>query len=191
MLHYNCHPFLTPLAAGIFLHCESAIAAGLFPESVLVGIKDSVTNTFSALGDSLFSASLLVSWAFVAAILVVMGQGAAMMCMTAALLLALQAFKLATFILGLRYGFAVLLRLMQWNAINWGVALKRVNAVLLCVLAVWIFQPWRNPGLWGILVCVLAPAAWTVWRLSFPRCALTVALAALWVEAVVRGWHGV
>ncbi len=132
--HYNTHPFWTPLLVGTFLSLETLIARGKAPPEMLTALKDTTTYTLSAIGDSVFGGSFLVFWSLVTSCLLVAGMPIIALCWSLALFLALQGFKLFTFIAGLRGGLKVLTMLRNWDLINWGERLKLANAVVLVLL---------------------------------------------------------
>ncbi|WP_460033768.1 PTS system mannose/fructose/sorbose family transporter subunit IID [Megalodesulfovibrio paquesii] len=161
--HYNSHPFWTPLLVGVFLSLEDKIAKGLFPPQVLTTVKDTTVYTLSAIGDSLFSGSLLVFWSLSTACLVA-GE-----CETLALLwglawfFGLHAFKFITFWVGFKEGLKFLTRLKRWRLIDWAQRLKYGNAVL---LALFLHLSWPGEmlvGSWFMSVAVVGAAAVAVY----------------------------
>lgn len=144
-VHYNTHPFWTPLLVGIFLGMESKIARGLYPPDMLESVRSTTIYTLSAIGDSFFGGSVLVLWSLVTACLVVSGHGGFAVALGAAMFTALVLFKGATFLFGFREGLNVLHRLGRWNLINWGQRFKLVNAVL--VVLFWALA-WPGEIVW-------------------------------------------
>lgn len=180
--HYNTHLFWTPLLAGLFLSLEDKIARGLFSTTVLENMKNTTTYTLSAIGDSVFGGSLLVFWSLSTACLAVSGHTTLAIIWAALWFLALQVFKLATFIVGFREGLKFLLRLKKWDLINWGRRLKLVNAAVMVLLFGLIHPPEFPAWLWLGVMAVLGLAAWAVSRTHASReivaiSALTVYLA--------------
>jgi PTS system mannose-specific IID component len=174
--HFNCHPFFTPLLLGAFLRTEWEIARGAMPAQAFLSLKDTMTNTLSAIGDSFFSGTLLSTWALVMGICVCAGFPLAAAGITMLLFALLQAFRIGTFILGLRKGIAFLPFLSRLNLINWGERLKCGNAVLLaCFL--WLIAPAGDDPLWIGLALGLPACAWLIGKLHLPR--VLIALAAL------------
>jgi PTS system mannose-specific IID component len=173
---FNCHPFFTPLLLGAFLRTELEIARGVMPAQALLGIKDTMTNTLSAIGDSFFSGTLLSTWALVMAICVCADVPLTAAGITLALFALLQAFKIGTFLLGLRKGTAFLSFLARLNLINWGERLKCCNAALLA-LFLWLIAPAGDDSLWIGLALGLPACAWLIGKLHLPR--VLIALAAL------------
>lgn len=181
LFHYNTHMFFTPLLTGVFLSLEDKIAKGLFPAQVLDGVKNTTIYTLSAIGDSLFTGALLVSWSLTAACLVASELYWAAALWAILWFVFLQAFKAATFVLGWREGLKFLTRLKKWDLINWGVRLKIVNAALLALflfliwpvhLAGWMF----GPAAFGMVL-----AAITLSRLGFSREIVAFALFGLYI----------
>jgi PTS system mannose-specific IID component len=131
---YNTHLLWTPFLVGVFLALESRIARKQFPDTVLDQVKSTVVFTLSAVGDSFFGGGLTVLWALSTACLLTAGQSWAAFCLGLFLFVALNAFKLGTFILGYRHGLAALTRIRGWDLVNWGRRIKVLNAALLVVL---------------------------------------------------------
>jgi len=189
LFHYNTHMFWTPLLVGIFLSLEDKIARGLFPAQVLDSVKNTTIYTLSAIGDSVFGGTLLVFWSLTTILLYLAGLEPWALAWACAWFVALQLFKLSTFIVGYREGLKVLLRLRRWNLINWGQRLKLVNAVLLSLT---LYTVWPGRDHWPIWVlAVLALAGWSVtvsrFRLSRELVA-TLALAALALLPWIEDW---
>ncbi len=175
--HHNCHPFWAPLLAGIFLRAETDIAQGRLAPSVLTNLKDTATNTLSALGDSVFGGTMLVTWALACAVLIAAGQTGAAAWLSGFLFLALQFFKICTFAAGLRYGLSALLWLRRWDLINWGDKLKMINALLLALFLAQLVPPDKLMLPYAATICALCLAAWLTGRLHLSR--IIIALAAM------------
>lgn len=173
--YFNCHPFFTPLAAGMFLHAENEIANGRMPPETFVSIKDTTTNTLSAIGDSVVGGTVMPTWALFTAFLVIAGQYGVALAFGLCALLALQAFKLATFAIGVRYGLMTLFRLRKWDLINWGDKLKLCNAVLLLLtFALCMPKEGTHPAIWLAAVASALFAAYCIARLHMPRTLLAL-----------------
>ncbi|MCC8194059.1 MAG: PTS system mannose/fructose/sorbose family transporter subunit IID [Deltaproteobacteria bacterium] len=173
--HYNCHPYWTPLVAGMLLHTESEIANGRMSPEVFASIKDTAVNTLSALGDSVFGGTLLVTWALAMASLIISGHAWVALASSAALFVALQLFKLGIFIAGVRFGLTALFWMRRWGLINWGDRLKIVNAFLLLLFLLLCLPEKDDPALWGLAVVCIILAAWLTARLHIPRALLALA----------------
>jgi PTS system mannose-specific IID component len=173
--YFNCHPFFTPLAAGMFLHTENAIANGKMPPETLTAIKDTTTNTLSAIGDSLIGGTIIPTWALFSAFLVISGHYGAALAFGLCALVALQAFKLATFAIGVRYGLMTLFKLRKWDLINWGDKLKICNAVLLLLtFALCMLKEGTHSAIWLAAVASELFAAYCISRLHMPRTLLAL-----------------
>ncbi|CAK7042712.1 MAG: hypothetical protein DELT_02895 [Desulfovibrio sp.] len=180
--YFNCHPFFTPLAAGIFLHTENEIANGTMQAETFTGIKDTATNTLSAIGDSVVGGTVMPTWALATIFMVINGQYSAALAFSICALLALQVFKFAVFAVGIRYGLMALFKLRRWDLINWGDRLKTCNAVLLLLtFALCAPRDEAHPVLWLAAVASSLLAAYCIARLHMPRTllALTATIALL------------
>lgn len=135
--HYNTYPFWTPLLVGIFLSLERDISRGILPPAMLQRVKTTATYTLSALGDSVFSGGALVFFSLVLAHFVLNGWTLITWLWLGGLFLGLQAFKLFTFVGGIREGIAFMNRLKKWDLINWGqqIKLRACGHALAAVLA--------------------------------------------------------
>ncbi|GHV53371.1 PTS 3-keto-L-gulonate transporter subunit IIA [Deltaproteobacteria bacterium] len=170
--HHNCHTFWTPLIAGMFLHAEDAIAANRMTVESFMGIKDTATYTFSALGDSVIGGSMLVSWALLTTLLLITGNIPAAAGFTLALLILLQLCRLFLFAFGLRYGLKALFQIRRFNLINWGDYFKIGNAALLLLIFIHCAPQNRHPLEWVSFIGCAVLAAWLVARLHVPRTVL-------------------
>ena len=132
--HFNCHPFLTPYILGVFIHCEQTIIAGRLPPATFNGIRDTYTYTLSVIGDNLLSGGIYISCALLLCSLLLLGNIPLALSFFALCLLLFHSFRLAFFVVGLRYG----LNSMQWlerlRPITLAEHCKYVNALLLSLL---------------------------------------------------------
>lgn len=167
--HYNCHPFWTPLVAGMLLLTEDQIAKGRLAPETFAAIKDTAVNTLSALGDSFFGGTLLVTWGLSMTALILAGHATTALAASAALFLALQLFKLGCFIVGLRYGLGALFWLRRWGLINWADRLKIGNALLLLLVLFLCLSETNRPALWEGAILAVTLAAWLTARVHVPR----------------------
>jgi len=184
---YNTHPFWTPFLVGIFLALESRIAHKQFPDSMLDQVKSTVVFTLSAVGDSFFGGSLTVFWALCTACLLAAGQTWAAFGLGLALFAALNIFKIGTFVMGYRQGFASLTRIRRWDLVNWGRRLKVLNAALLVVLWVLVWPRDMDPMAWTAGVAGVLGLAYACGRLRLNRelmvgLALAAGLFFLWIR---------
>lgn len=169
---YNTHPFWTPFLVGVFLALESRIARKQFPDTMLDQVKSTVVFTLSAVGDSFFGGSLTVFWALATACLLTAGQIWAAFALGAFMFVALNAFKLGTFILGYRHGFAALTRIRTWDLVNWGRRLKVLNAALLVMLWTLAWPAGMSATAWTIGAAGVIGLAFAAGRLRLNREAL-------------------
>jgi len=138
--HHNCHPFFTPLLLRVLMRLEVGIANGVLPASALESLKDATENSLSAIGDSLFNGTLLVTWALASACLILAGLPEKALWFTVQCVVFLQVFKLLTCALGFRKGMDALFLLRRFDLINWCDRLKYVNASVLG-LFLWLALP--------------------------------------------------
>ncbi len=166
---YNAHPFWNPLLVGLFLSLEGKIARQLFPASTLTNVKTTLVYTLSAIGDSFFSGSLLVSWSLATVLLLASGQTGLAIALGAGSFLALQLFKAYLFYQGYMRGLSFVDRLKRWDLINWGGRLKILNSLL--VLGVWlVIWPFQWHVLNFVVVCLLALGlTWTYHRFQWSK----------------------
>ena len=183
LAHVNTHPFMAPLFTGIVLAMEKLVAEGRMGPQGLGMLAGTTATTLSALGDSFFSGTLLVSWALGSTLCVMRGYVAVAASWTLLLFALLWSFRIWTFFLGLRHGIAALQWVKQMDLINWGDRLKMVNALLLAAV-LWDMAAMSVPALWwgnffwGLLCLVCGSLL--VNRSRMPRLILlAVALAAL------------
>ncbi len=134
--HFNTHPFCAPFLLGIFLNLEQLIAKGMLPEDCLGNIKETAEYTLSAIGDSVFSGTLIPFWALASACLLALNLPIAALLLTLALFLFLQIFRVVSFYFGLQHGLQALESLRKLKIINWGERLKYCNAVLLAAFLI-------------------------------------------------------
>lgn len=147
MAHVNTHPFMAPLFTGIVLAMEQLVAEKRMGPQGLDMLAATTATTLSALGDSFFSGTLLVTWALATTICVMQGYVHVAAGWTLLLFALLWAFRVWTFFLGLRHGIAALQWVKQMDLINWGDRLKMVNALLLA-LVLWDMAATATPVLW-------------------------------------------
>jgi PTS system mannose-specific IID component len=154
--HFNTHSFAAPFLLGLFLHLEQLVARGLLSEEALHNIKDTAGYTLSAIGDSVFSGTLIPFWALISACFILLGLYWAAIVLTICLFAAFQGFRMASFYFALQHGLAALERLRRLNIINWGVRLKCCNALLLALFLGLTARLSDSPLIWGSF-CVSLP----------------------------------
>ena len=178
--HYNCNPFWTPFLAGVYLHTETAIAAGMADPRLFGTIKDVTANTLSAIGDSVFSGSFMIAWALAATLCVALNEPVLALALTLILFVALQAVKFGLYLAGLVHGLSALRFMRRWDIINWGDYIKVFNAFLVFLLTVNIMRPEQHPWCWFFGMTALSAAFLLVSRVHFPRIIVVlVAFAAI------------
>ncbi|WP_459893197.1 PTS system mannose/fructose/sorbose family transporter subunit IID [Desulfothermus okinawensis] len=133
--HYNSHPYFLPLLAGYFLFIECRISQKMISPKSLETIKETSAYTLSAIGDSFFGGSLLVTWALTEVLLVLYGQKTFALLFLLASFFTLQAFRFALFWKGWTRGLAFFQLLKEINLIEWSNRLKILNGFIL----VWIW----------------------------------------------------
>ena len=133
---YNTHPYWTPLIVGIFLFLEQKIASGVMPASSLPKVKTTTVYTLSAIGDSLFSGSVMVFWSLVAVLFLLQGWHGPALVWGLGAWGGLQLFKVYTFCRGVSEGIGVLHRLRNWNLMDWSGRIKLANGLLMA--GVWV-----------------------------------------------------
>jgi PTS system mannose-specific IID component len=136
---YNTHPYWTPLIVGVFLFLEQKIADGVMPASSLPKVKSTTVYTLSAIGDSLFSGSVMVFWSLMAVLLLLQGWHGAALFWGVTAWVGLQLFKVYTFCRGVSEGIGVLQRLRSWNLMLWSRRIKLANGLLVAGLWVELF----------------------------------------------------
>lgn len=184
--HYNTHPFWTPLLTGIFLSMEKKIAQGLLAPKVLPTLRSTTVYTLSALGDSFFGGSFLVTWSLVGVNLAVTGHLWLLGCWLAVCLAGLQIFKAYTFARGYAQGLAFLQRLKSWNLIDWGQRLKMVNGVLTAIFLLRVVPSGGFHQLaWALGACLLAAAS------SWHTRDRAMLLMVLFFCALLAPWDGI
>ncbi len=151
---YNSHHLWNPLLIGLFLNLEKKISRGVFPHQTLPKVKTTLVFTLSAIGDSFFSGSLLVTWALATILLLFLNLSSFAAALGIALFLGVQFFKLVTFHKGATQGLTFINYLKKWDLINWGSRLKLLNSFLLLAfwLVIWPFE-------WHIYSFILLAAA--------------------------------
>ncbi len=169
VVHYNTHPFWTPLIVGVFLATERKIARGLFPVQVMENVRGTMVYTLSAIGDSFFGGSVLVCWSLTTACLLALDMPHVAVGLAAACFVALQCFKAVTFWFGFQEGFSVLQRLKRWRLIDWGQRVKMVNGALLVLLWYWVWPVRVGLAHWVAFAVGMAALAALVRKTSVGR----------------------
>lgn len=166
---YNSHPFWNPLLVGIFIHLESKAARNLLPEGMISKVKSTVVYTLSAIGDSFFGGSLLVTWALGTMLMLLAGMHAAALGTTVLAFVCLQIFKMYVFYMGVTRGVAFLTRLKSWNLINWGAGIKLFNAALMLGIALMLWPGYADPAGFFVFFTAVACYCYAVFRVPVLR----------------------
>lgn len=171
--HFNCHPFWTPLVAGMYLRAEYDMAGGTMAPKAFASVKDTAANTLSAIGDSVFGGTLLVTWGLLCGFLIIGDQYGTAIAISVMLFTGLQFFKLCTYAAGVHYGLIALFWLRKFDLINWGDRFKLVNALLLLLILAQLVPQSDHPGLWVLAVVYATLAAFLTAR-HVPRTLLAL-----------------
>jgi PTS system mannose-specific IID component len=138
---FNCNAFWAPFLVGSFLHLECRLSSGeSFNRDFMDPLIETTLNTLSAIGDSFFSGSLLVSFILSLSCLALLQETSALAVLLLLWLLLSLLFKVVLFYIGLSRGLTVLSRITGMALVNKGDYLKVLNAVLLAAflaLALW------------------------------------------------------
>ncbi|WP_459874933.1 PTS system mannose/fructose/sorbose family transporter subunit IID [Desulfothermus naphthae] len=129
--HYNSHPFFLPLLVGYFLFIESRISQKMISPKALTAIKETSAYTLSAIGDSFFGGSLLVTWAFAEVLLILYGQKFWALLFFIFAFFSLQLFRFIIFWKGWSRGLAFFQWMKNINLIGWANKLKIINGIFL------------------------------------------------------------
>jgi len=129
--HYNSHPYFLPLLVGYFLFIESRISQKMISPKALEAIKETSAYTLSAIGDSFFGGSLLVTWALVEILFLLYGQKIWGLIFLIFSFLILQLFRFVIFWKGWSKGLAFFQQMKEINLIGWANRLKIINGLLL------------------------------------------------------------
>ncbi len=172
--YMHTHPHWVPLFTGITLSLEGEVAAGRITPEFAVEIRNTMASTLSALGDSLFSGSILVTWALTTTFLLLEDRLPVAFAWTLLLFIALMAFRVCSFFLGVRHGLGALDWVKRLNCINWSERLKFANAVLLALVLwrMWPHSAGFEPLVAALCLCI---GALLTAGLHLPRPALLAA----------------
>lgn len=168
--HFNTHPFCAPFLLGLFLNLEQLLAQGLLSEEALPSIKDTAGYTLSAIGDSVFSGTIIPFWALAFACLMLQNLLWVALLFSGCLFIAFHVFRLLSFFFALRHGLHALEYLKDFNIINWGERLKYCNALLLALFLALTESLSHNTALWAAF-CISLPIVgyFLVLRTNLPR----------------------
>lgn len=153
---FNCHPFFAPMALGLYIRLEEDLARGKVPLQLFMNIKDSTANSLSAMGDALFSGSMLAAWALISSSLILLGYIKVAVVFTLALFLLLQFFKFFVFISAWRMGLKILTELGKLRLMRLAEKTKYLNAILLALMVSFIPDIEASKIIWFMLPLFLA-----------------------------------
>ncbi len=158
--HVRTHTVMASLLVGFCIALERDIVEKKISAITMEKILFTTATTLSAIGDSFFSASIVVFWALLCALGIAYGSVAWVVCITASLLTLGTFFRIYTFYLSVHRGLSILQSLRKMNLINWAERIKILNALLI-TLFLWkislgehVFY-WGNE-FWGILTLLVA-----------------------------------
>ncbi|MFP4236445.1 MAG: PTS system mannose/fructose/sorbose family transporter subunit IID [Desulfonatronovibrio sp.] len=156
---YNTHHLWNHLMVALFIDLEKKISQDLVPPQTISKIKSTLGFTLSAIGDSFFSGSLLITWSLLTIILLFLEMSFWALILGITLLLAIQIFKLFTFYMGATQSLSFINELKKWDLINWGSRLKILNSLLVPAfwLIIWPFN-WHIYSFIWASVCGLVLA---------------------------------
>ncbi len=185
------HPHMAPLLVGVLLNLEALTARGGFTAEAMGNLKETMATTLSAVGDSFFSGSLIPFWAISSGLAIMYDRPGWGLAFTVLLLLAIMAFRVGTFFLGLRQGLLALRFVRYIDLINWGDRLKVINGFMLAALLFKLSIPDALPlQLGGAVFAFAAPAvlAPLAYKSRYIRLLLFMAVVALFHFIVLMGW---
>ena len=175
LVHSNTHPYMLPFYVGTVLGLENLIASGTLPASAVANVRKTLGTTLSAIGDGFFEGALLPCWTLTTVALLLANLITPALVLLVLMLLALLAFRCATFFYALRNGITALAGLKRLNLINWSRRIKIANALLITGIF-WQLAPYEArlaPWNYGLIsLVVLLGASWVVGRWRLPRIVL-------------------
>lgn len=184
---FNSHPFFTPMLLGAYLRMEQGIAEGRFSPHSFVNFKDTAANALSAIGDSFFNGSCLTAWALCSSLFICRGMPMAAFALSVALLVGVQLFKVATFLMGCKMGMAFLFFMKRLDLINWGERLKCINAILLTAF-LWFALPDARALPWMLVAVSLLLGGWIIGKLHANRVILALVILIVIVALEAAGY---
>jgi mannose/fructose/N-acetylgalactosamine-specific phosphotransferase system component IID len=139
---YSTHHLWNPLLIGLFISLEKQISRGLFPPQAMPKVKSTLVFTLSAIGDSFYSGTLLITWSLLTIILFFLGLYGLAIALGIVFFLCVQIFKLIIFHKAATQGLIFINNLKKWDLINWAGRLKIVNSLLVPAfwLVIWPFN---------------------------------------------------
>lgn len=181
MWHFNTHPLWVPLLVGMFINLEQSVCRDKLPSQGMVAFKNTACYTLSAIGDSVFSGSLIPLWGLIMCCLLVQGLWGVALAVAVIAFLAIQIFRVVTFTAGLKYGLVVMEKLRKFDIMLWGDRIKVINGSVVAIL-IFLILPASVSSLEIFFTVIgLGAAGWLVFRSKFPRMAVvTVLFFTIW-----------
>ncbi len=160
LCHVRTHTVMASLLVGFCIALEKSICAGHMPSEHTEKLISTTATTLSAIGDSFFSATVLVCWALLCGLCIAHGSAAWVVGITALLLTLVIFFRIYTFYLSVNHGLYVLQSLRKMNLINWAERIKVINALLIVLFFLEISAGenvfyWGNE-FWGLMSLLIA-----------------------------------
>ncbi len=154
---YNTHHLWNPLLVGLFIFLERQISRGLFPPESMPKIKSTLVFTLSAIGDSFFSGTLIITWSLATAILLLSGLHGWAVMLGIVFFMGVQLFKVIIFHKVATQGLIFINYLKKWDLINWGGRLKIVNSLLVPAfwLVIWPFNWHLSSFILTAIACLI------------------------------------
>ncbi len=175
--HVRTHTLMAPLLVGFCIALEKEVANHKICANGLEKLIATTATTLSAIGDSFFSASVLVFWALLCGLGIIHGFISFILIVTAVLLLCATFFRIYTFFLGSNHGLSVLQSLRTMNLINLAEKVKILNAILIIFFYAKISQDDIQPFFGGNIVWIylyLLVAALLINRMHISRILLII-----------------
>ena len=187
MWHFNTHPLWVPLLVGMFLNLEQSVRKDMLPSQGMVALKNTACYTLSAIGDSVFSGSLIPLWGLIMCCLFIKGFTLTALLVLLCGVLGIQLFRVVTFIGGLRYGLGVIEKLSKFDIMLWGDRIKIINGCLIALLIYLIFPlPANGLDIFFPLLALFC-AGWLIFRNKVPRFLVVIGLFfVLWGSNVAK-----
>ncbi len=166
LVHANTHPLMAPILVGLLISLESLVATKKMPSQNMQRIISTTSETFSAIGDSFFSGTLIVFWALVTTLFILNHYNTEAIIWTCFLLALLLLFRVWFFFSGLRHGLMMLTNIRKLNLINQAQRLKVINSILIVAIYLCIpkqldsfFADYFGGAIFLALGCVLVNTA--------------------------------
>ena len=188
MWHFNTHPLWVPVLLGLFINLELGVSHKTIPSQGMVALKNTACYTLSGIGDSVFSGSIMPLWGLVMCCLAVCGLWQFAFLALGLAFAGVQAFRLLTFMAGLRYGLGVIQKLRKYDIMQWGHKIKIINGCLLGLL-ICLIVPKPASG-YGLLLTalVLGGGGWLLFKNKFARFTVVAFVLIIFWGAELNHW---